>query len=117
MPDLQVIFHHIRDARIPSRGATIAMEVSEIPDPNAPEPAPGKKPHTLKLVHRYAVATTHPKDMFCRHTGRVKAAGRLKSKDQFGVCIPPEELSVFIAHAEDEFNDYISDELFEGCMT
>lgn len=32
-----------------------------------------------KMVFKFAVANCHPKDMFCKHTGRVKALGRLKS--------------------------------------
>jgi hypothetical protein len=30
-------------------------------------------------VFKFAIAECHPKDQFCKHTGRVKALGRLKS--------------------------------------
>jgi hypothetical protein len=34
-------------------------------------------------IYVYAAAFCHNNDNFCKHTGRAKAAGRLKSKNQF----------------------------------
>jgi len=33
----------------------------------------------------YSIAQCHTNDNFCKHTGRAKAAGRLKSKNQYSV--------------------------------
>jgi len=33
----------------------------------------------------YSVAQCHHNDNFCKHTGRAKAGGRLKSKNQYSV--------------------------------
>lgn len=33
----------------------------------------------------YAIAMCHSNDNFCKHIGRAKAAGRLKSKSQFSI--------------------------------
>lgn len=33
----------------------------------------------------YSIAQCHSNDNFCKHTGRAKAAGRLKSKNQYSV--------------------------------
>lgn len=61
--DKKVVFHHIRNKNQPRGNAvTLAMEVNE-----------------QNQVVAWAEAKCHPKDNFCKHTGRVKAAGRLQS--------------------------------------
>ena len=46
----------------------------------------------------FAIAACHPKDNFCKHTGRAKAAGRLKSKDQYEVLSGFETEKDFVNH-------------------
>ncbi len=59
----KILYHHIRNKNQPrGRAVTLAMAVNENNE-----------------VTAWAAATCHPKDNFCKQTGRVKAAGRLNS--------------------------------------
>lgn len=64
---MTIVHHHVRGAH----NITYAMKLND-----------------EKLVVAYAYAACHPKDQFCKHTGRVKSAGRLKS-DRFRTDIIP----------------------------
>lgn len=57
---MKIAYHHIRPSTRP--GFTVAMQVD---DDNH--------------VHLYAVAVCHPKDNFCKKTGRMKATFKLQS--------------------------------------
>ncbi len=59
----KIHFHHVRDKTCPNGGKTLALELN-----------------SEGLVTAYAVAWCHEKDNFCKRTGRVKSAGRLKSR-------------------------------------
>ena len=59
----RIEYHHARNGNDPRGGMTTAMEVNEQGE-----------------VVAFAQAMCHEKDNFCKHTGRMKAAGRLKSK-------------------------------------
>lgn len=76
---MQVIFHHRRDKTKSRGGATVAMLTDED-----------------KNVLSWAVALCHPKDNFCKHTGRMKAAGRLRSAWQNHPLTVPVPLPVFL---------------------
>lgn len=65
---IKVRFMHIRHYQngsvMSNGGATVAYNVDEKDN-----------------VHSFAVARCHEKDHYCRRTGRIKAAGRLHSKN------------------------------------
>ena len=53
----------------------------------------------------YAVAKCHDNDNFCKHTGRAKAAGRLKSKRQFSLSLGPISEKDFISDLIERFKE------------
>lgn len=84
----KIVFHHIRKDKNQPRGqaVTVAMEVNE-----------------QKEVVGWATAKCHPKDNFCKHTGRVKSAGRLNSLRHRQVCngTPIKEFLTAFTHLVD----------------
>ncbi len=85
-----MVFHHQRDKSSPRGGATIAMLCDD-----------------EKQVVAWAAAHCHPKDNFCKHTGREKAAGRLRSRHWRVDLRTPVPLNVFLNGAA-ELLDLIS---------
>ena len=98
---MQVVYHHIRHPDAPTRGLTIAAECE----------ITGEKRNTTITVHSFATALCGPKDMFCRKTGRIKAAGRLKSDTYRAECAPPILFRDLIEHLEFQYAALIGREL------
>lgn len=67
---MDIKYAHIRDRQSPRGGATLAMQVDN------------------DMVVNFASALCHPKDNFCRATGRLKAAAKLNAARVVGNPMP-----------------------------
>ena len=77
---MKIKFIHIRNAaNINKGGQTVALECDR-----------------HDMVHAYAVAYCHPKDNFCKRTGRIKAEGKLKSKHSRIIVDTPEDFKLML---------------------
>ncbi len=82
----RIEYHHARFGKHPRGGMTTAMEVNE-----------------QGQVVAFAHAMCHEKDNFCKHTGRMKAAGRLKSPKLRFAPESPLDKNILIKELELEY--------------